>query len=58
MAGLIWIVAGVVQLAAVCAYYVTGFGVAFCLLETFVLFSLALTIYQIFERGGREHSHF
>jgi hypothetical protein len=58
MAGLLWIVAGVVQLCAVSAYYITGFGVAFCVLQLFVILSLGLTIYQIRERGGREHSHF
>ena len=57
MAGLLWIVAGVIELAAVTLYYTIGFGVGFVILELFVLFSLALTIYQIRERGGREHNH-
>ncbi len=50
-AGLLWIVAAVMELAAVTAYYVTGLGVAFTLLEVFVLLSFALTLYTIRERS-------
>ena len=53
----LWLIAAFMELAAVVLYYTIGFGVGFVILELFVLFSLALTIYQIRERGGREHNH-
>jgi len=59
MAGLLWIVAAAMELAAVGAYYLSGVGVGFVTLELFVLASLALTIYQVRERGGRgRHPYF
>lgn len=56
MAGMLWVIAAVMELASVVAYYVSGFGVAFVLLQIFVIVSFGLTLFQIRERGGREHT--
>ena len=45
MAGVLWIVAAVMELASIAAYYVSGFGVAFVLTQVFVLVTLRLTWY-------------
>jgi hypothetical protein len=47
VSALLWIVAAVMQLAAVTAYYVTGWGVAFVLLQLFVFTTFGLTVFQI-----------
>jgi hypothetical protein len=47
MAGLLWIVAGVVQLAAITCYYTIGLGTGFWLLQLFVVLTFGLTVFQI-----------
>jgi hypothetical protein len=53
MAGLLWIVAGVVQLCAVTLYYTVGLGTGFWLLQLFVLLTFALTLFQIWAKRGQ-----
>jgi hypothetical protein len=47
MAGVLWIVAAVMELCSIASYYVSGFGVAFVLTQVFVLVTFGLTWYAL-----------
>jgi hypothetical protein len=47
MVALLWLIAAVVELGAVTAYEVLGAGVAFWVLEAFVLLTFALVILEL-----------
>jgi hypothetical protein len=53
MSALLWITAAMMQLAAVVAYGVLGFGVCFVLLELFVVMTLGLTVLEIAAHSRR-----
>ena len=51
MSALLWAIAAGMQLAAVIAYGLLGFGLAFVLLEIFVLLTFGLTVLEIAARS-------
>jgi hypothetical protein len=54
MGAFLWVTTAVMQVLAVLAYAVVGLGLAFCLLQLFVVVSVVFTGLEVW---GRFHHH-